>query len=777
LCLIYNQIQLTNPNKALKNTLISYLQSKQKRHVWLIAVVSATLMTLPIVAGMSFMLEGTVTFNYLLTGLIASLIVASIISGLIIYFLTLLSIAEQDNYLLSSIINSCPVAMALGNDQTIVRLNPEFSRVFGYTLEDVPTMRDWWPKAYPDANYRRRVMHSWETHLNSMKSNGGCFEPLEVKIRCKNGSIKTILATAAPFKASLPATHLVVFYDISEKARITEALAESRNILKSIIETIPTRVFWKDLNSRYLGCNSAFAHDAGESDPKHILGKLDNQLSWKEQAETYRADDQAVMQTGTAKLGYDEPQTTPDGQLIYLHTSKVPLRNQHGSVIGVLGIYDDITERKQIEQELWLNKAMLDKCKSAIYRLDPQGKFLYVNDYACQSLGLTRAELIGMYPWDIDPDFQAAFWPACWQQLLSEQIVYIESRHQRKDGSLFNVDITGHYINYQGTEFSFTFVQDITERKRLETELRIAATAFESQEGIVITDANHVILKINQSFTQITGFTDKEVIGHKMDILKSGLHNAEFYIGMWTTIQKSGYWQGEIWNRRKTGELYPEWLTITAVKDEAGAVSHYVGTMLDITDRKAAEDEVRHMAHYDVLTDLPNRTLLTDRLHQALAQARREKAKLALMFLDLDKFKPVNDQLGHAIGDLLLREVAYRLQACMKRESDTVARLGGDEFVILLAQMDDEQEAATAAEKIVLAISQPFDIEQHTINISTSIGIAIFPAHGMDVKALMKKADESMYQAKDAGRNCFRFYSSANSLTRQAKIAPITNAD
>jgi diguanylate cyclase (GGDEF)-like protein len=246
---------------------------------------------------------------------------------------------------------------------------------------------------------------------------------------------------------------------------------------------------------------------------------------------------------------------------------------------------------------------------------------------------------------------------------------------------------------------------------------------------------------------------------------------------MWTTIQKSGYWQGEIWNRRKTGELYPEWLTITAVKDEAGAVSHYVGTMLDITDRKAAEDEVRHMAHYDVLTDLPNRTLLTDRLHQALAQARREKAKLALMFLDLDKFKPVNDQLGHAIGDLLLREVAYRLQACMKRESDTVARLGGDEFVILLAQMDDEQEAATAAEKIVLAISQPFDIEQHTINISTSIGIAIFPAHGMDVKALMKKADEAMYQAKDAGRNCFRFYSSANSLTRQAKIAPITNAD
>ena len=779
MCLIYNQDETDKPSKALKNTLISYVQSKQKWHVWLIAVLLSMLMTLSIVASMNFLLEGTVTFNYLLTGLVASLIVASIISGLIIYFLALLSIAEQDNHLLSSIINSCPVPIALAKAQDIVNINPEFSKVFGYSLDDIPTMQDWWPKAYPDVDYRRRVIHSWETRLNSMKSSGNSFEPLEVKIRCKNGSIKTILATAAPLQASLPATHLVVFYDISEKARISEALAESRNILKSIIETIPTRVFWKDLNSRYLGCNTTFAHDAGESDPNSIIGKLDNQLSWKEQAEIYRADDQTVMQTGNAKLGYDEPQTTPYGHLICLHTSKVPLRNQNGSVVGVLGIYEDVTERKQIEQELWLNKTMLDKCKTAVYRLDPQGKFLYVNDYACKSLGYTREELIGLYPWDIDPDFPESIWPDCWQQLLSEHIVNIESRHQRKDGSIFNIDITGHYINYQGTEFSFTFVQDISERKRLETELRIAATAFESQEGIVITDANHVILKINQSFTQITGFTDNDVIGRKIDILKSDLHNAEFYNSMWSTIHTSGCWQGEVWNRRKNGELYPEWLTITAVKDEAETVSHYVGTMLDITDRKAIEDEVRHMAHYDVLTDLPNRTLLTDRLHQALAQVRREKAKLALMFLDLDKFKPVNDQLGHAIGDLLLREVAYRLQACMKRESDTVARLGGDEFVILLAQMDDEQEATSVAEKVVMAISQPFEIEQHIITISISIGIAIFPTHGLDVKALMKKADDAMYQAKDAGRNCFRFYSPANSLTAQQKLplsqTPIKN--
>lgn len=480
------------------------------------------------------------------------------------------------------------------------------------------------------------------------------------------------------------------------------------------------------------------------------------------------------MQTVTAKLAYDEPQTTPDGRLICLRTSKAPLHNQKGDVVGVLGIYEDVTERKQIEQELWLNKTMLDKCKTAVYRLDPQGKFLYVNDYACQSLGRSQEELIGLYPWDIDPDFRAELWPACWQQLLEQQTVNFESRHERKDGSLFNVDITGHYINYQGTEFSFTFVQDITERKRLETQLRIAATAFESQEGIVITDADQIILKINQSFTQITGYSAGEVIGRKMDMLKSEMHDAAFYADMWRDIQNKGSWQGEIWNRRKNGELYPEWLIITAVKDEAGTVTHYVGTMLDITDRKAIEDEVRHMAHYDVLTDLPNRTLLTDRLHQALAQVRRENAKLALMFLDLDKFKPVNDNLGHAVGDLLLREVAYRLQSCLKRETDTVARLGGDEFVILLSRIDEEQEASAIAEKVVDVISLPFEIEHHTLHISTSIGIAIYPGNGMDVKALMKNADDAMYQAKDAGRGCFRFYSPTDSLTGIKKNQPLS---
>ncbi|HBA09334.1 MAG TPA: hypothetical protein DCW48_07075 [Methylotenera mobilis] len=227
---------------------------------------------------------------------------------------------------------------------------------------------------------------------------------------------------------------------------------------------------------------------------------------------------------------------------------------------------------------------------------------------------------------------------------------------------------------------------------------------------------------------------------------------------MWDSIQSQGSWQGEIWNKRKCGEIYPEWLTITAVKNRDNIVTHYVGTMIDITARKSIEERVHHLAHYDPLTDLPNRTLLTDRLHQALAQVRREKAKLALMFLDLDKFKPVNDLLGHDIGDLLLQAVAERLTTRIKRQTDTVARIGGDEFVIVLSQIESNQDAAMVANEVVSALTQPFLIEQHTIHISCSIGIGIYPLHGSDVVSLMRIADQAMYEAKRAGRGCFRFY-------------------
>ncbi|AMK76647.1 diguanylate cyclase (GGDEF)-like protein [Methylomonas methanica] len=247
-------------------------------------------------------------------------------------------------------------------------------------------------------------------------------------------------------------------------------------------------------------------------------------------------------------------------------------------------------------------------------------------------------------------------------------------------------------------------------------------------------------------------------LGQNMNLLNSGIHDALFFAEMWNSIDNKGVWQGEIWNRRKNGNIFPEWLTISAVKGADDTITHYVGTMMDITARKAIEQHVHHLAHYDALTDLPNRTLLIDRLHQAIAQARREHSLLALLYLDLDKFKPVNDSFGHDVGDLLLKEVANRLEACVKRETDTVSRLGGDEFVILLSQLDRQSAAGLVAENILTSLSQPFVIQQHILDISSSVGIAIYPDDGLDANTLMKNADHAMYQAKCAGRGCFRFF-------------------
>ncbi|CAD6881933.1 diguanylate cyclase/phosphodiesterase (GGDEF & EAL domains) with PAS/PAC sensor(s) [Methylomonas albis] len=720
------------------------------------SVLLATLLTESIVTVMDLLLKGQISFDYLITGLVASLIVASLICAMIIAFLEQLIGLKEDNVQLSSIVTALPVPLALFDaERNLQMLNPKFTTVFGYEISDIPSVSEWRLQAFPDTAYRETIDAEWQKRLENSDLE---FQPLEIKIRCKNGLYKHVMATATRIDRAGRQLQLVMLYDISKRIEAMNALAESRSLLQSVIETIPMRVFWKDGQSRYLGCNSQFARDCGLSGAEDILGKTDNQLSWRDQAEIYRNDDRLVMHSNLPKLAYEEPQTTPDGREILLRTSKAPLRNSDGKTVGVLGVYDDITDLKKIENELWLTKTMIDKSKTAFFCLDPQGVVTYVNDYACQSLGYAREELVGMKPWEFDPDLLAGTWPGIWDRLRDCEIVSHESRHRRKDGTTFPVELTCHYIAHNGFELSFTFAQNISERKRLETELRIAATAFESQEGMMITDADTVIVKVNKSFSEITGYSSEEAIGQKMNLLNSGVHDTLFFAEMWNSIDSKGVWQGEIWNRRKNGNIFPEWLTISAVKGADDSITHYVGTMMDITARKAIEQHIHHLAHFDALTDLPNRTLLIDRLHQAVAQARREHGLLALLYLDLDKFKPVNDSFGHDVGDLLLKEVANRLEACVKRETDTVSRLGGDEFVILLSQLDRHTAAELVAENILVKLNQPFVIQHHTLDISSSVGIAIYPDDGLDANTLIKNADYAMYQAKCAGRGCFRFF-------------------
>lgn len=297
-------------------------------------------------------------------------------------------------------------------------------------------------------------------------------------------------------------------------------------------------------------------------------------------------------------------------------------------------------------------------------------------------------------------------------------------------------------------------------QKQVENDLRIAATAFQTQEGIMITDATSVILNVNKAFTEITGYLAEQVIGQTPRILQSGGHDKEFYTAMWNTLLNEGAWQGEVWNKRKNGQIYPQYLTITAVKND-GAVTNYVSTITDITDRKANENTIRNLSFYDSLTELPNRRLLEQRIKHAIEINRLENKKIAVLMMDLDKFKAVNDTLGHKAGDDLLKQVAVRIQACLP-EKEMVARLGGDEFVVVLEDVNALSDIEDIANAVIQMISQPFTLFRgDVVYIGVSIGIAIciHPMHGYDVDTLLDHADIALYHSKDNGAGCFTYFS------------------
>lgn len=298
--------------------------------------------------------------------------------------------------------------------------------------------------------------------------------------------------------------------------------------------------------------------------------------------------------------------------------------------------------------------------------------------------------------------------------------------------------------------------------RRLEDELehrRIATAVFDAtSEGILVTDAQNRILLVNRAFTATTGYTLEEVLGKTPHLLASGHHDRDFYTAMWEVLGRTGGWSGEIWNRRKSGEIYPEWLHINAIRDDSGKISHYVGVFSDISQHKEAQKRLHDLAYYDALTRLPNRQLFYDRIEQAIAHARRERGGFSLLFLDLDRFKEINDTAGHRFGDQILIQAARRLQDLV-RTSDTVARWGGDEFTLILHETEEDWKAAVAARKIVHAFESPLHVDGQDVHVSASVGIARFPLDGEDAEALVSHADAAMYSAKRDERGGYAFYS------------------
>ena len=415
-------------------------------------------------------------------------------------------------------------------------------------------------------------------------------------------------------------------------------------------------------------------------------------------------------------------------------------------------------------------EAILSSSTQGIFGLDADGRVTFINRAACEMLGFEPDELIGEshhtkvhhhrmggtpYPEDQCPIYTALRQGAATQG---------EESYIRKDGTQLPIEFTCNPLWDAGImRGAVVFFKDISQRLTSESRLRVHSTVFESiMEGVAVTDANVNIISVNPAFTHITGFKPEEVLGKNPRVMKSGRHDKEFYRSMWDAINQHG--SCEIWNRRKSGSIQPEWLNITRVCDEAGTTTNYVASFIDTSAIRASQEQLHHLAHHDNLTGLPNRLLFNDRLEQSCKRARREACRVAILFMDLDDFKKINDTLGHQVGDEVLRQAARRIKALLRKQ-DTVARLGGDEFVILLDRLDRPEDASLVARKVLSTLKQPFKIAERDLYIGVSIGISIYPQDGEDSNTLVKNADISMYRAKQMGKNHFQFYTEELSLT------------
>ena len=423
----------------------------------------------------------------------------------------------------------------------------------------------------------------------------------------------------------------------------------------------------------------------------------------------------------------------------------------------------DVTERKKAEETVQKLASIVEFSEDAILGKSMDGKITSWNRAAEKMYGYTRGEVVGRDLSFLVPPGRQAEIQAIMERVLSGQpIECLETQRLTKTGSVLDVSLSVSPIKDPTGLITgaSAIARDITLRKRAEEQLKLQSAALEAAaNAIVITDYEGKIVWVNRAFTTMTGYGKEEVLSKNLRLLKSGDQPESYYANLWSTISSGKVWQGEIVNRRKDGTTYTEEMTITPVSRDVGnpADRYFIAIKQDITKRKRAEERVQYLAYYDALTGLPNRTLLQDRLAKALAGARRRKDKAAILFLDLDRFKDINDSLGHSVADLLLQEVAERLKT-WAREQDTVARVGGDEFLIVLTGVKDVADAAVATERIVNLMTAEFVVQGHSLSIGCSVGISIFPEHGADGESLIKNADAAMYSAKENGRNRFQFF-------------------
>jgi diguanylate cyclase (GGDEF)-like protein/PAS domain S-box-containing protein len=435
--------------------------------------------------------------------------------------------------------------------------------------------------------------------------------------------------------------------------------------------------------------------------------------------------------------------------------------------------HENITERKRAESQILFQGNLLASVEQAVIATDLDGIITYWNPFAEKIYGWSAAEAVGRNIVDITPsDATREQAEQIMKQLKAGHSWSGEFMVRHRDGATFPMHVTDSPIRDEnGRLIGIVGIStDIRERKKAERELQLAAMVYQAiGDAIIVVNAQDEIVAVNPAFTQLTGYAEHEVIGQSIKLFCSGRNGSGFDDEVRHFLDKTGRWQGKVWTRRKDGEEHAEWLMIDTIYDEYGGVRHRVGMLSGITDQKLAEETIWRQANFDLLTGLPNRSMFHERLEHEIMKVARAGRSLALMFIDLDHFKEVNDTLGHDMGDILLKEAAQRLSGSI-RQVDTVARLGGDEFTIIMGDLDDAESVERVAHEILRKLAEPFQLSLETVYVSASIGITLYPGDATGVEALLKNADQAMYAAKNMGRNRFHYFTPSMQYAAQARM-------
>lgn len=713
---------------------------------------------------------------------------------------------EKSHALLDSVLDHLPgmVLLKRASDLRITRVNQSAEQVLGRSRDFLLGRSN--EELYGPAFAQSMTL----TDKQALNTQGLVELPLE-RLDMPGRAPKWILYRKLALQHSNDEHQYILEFgeDLTERELLNQKLRESLNFLMQLLEAIPGPMFYKDTLGRYLGVNSAFEQIVGKA-RSEIIGKTVRDVLPIDVSTPYDSDntDRELMRKGGMQI-FEAALKKPDGTKLELMFHKAIFKGTNGEIGGIVGVALDISERKAAEgRVIQLNRILtvLSETNELVVRIQDRDELLReVSDvlrekgnFALAWVHIEEADEVRIFAAEAGRDVALRMSKAilnperpcapsnrlacrdinCCDEKLALELA--EYGHKALvhlplvvgGAAIGGIGILGSEDQLFGEDeqrlldelvsnicFALEAISHEKLRKTAEESLMLAAKVFENNaEGIIITDARNAILMVNNAFTTVTGYSAADVIGNNPGMLSSGRQSPDFYRHMWEVLQTRGQWNGEVVNRRKNGELYPEWLTITQVRNEAGVTTNYVAVFSDLTTRKEIEQRLNFLAHYDALTSLPNRLLFQDRLNQTLVSARRAKRSVGLLFLDLDRFKLLNETVGHSSGDHLLQEVSARLLATIE-EGHSVSRLGGDQFAVIAQQLASTLDLSSYANKLQKALLKTIEIQGHEIHISASIGISIFPEDGEDVDTLTKNADSAMYQAIEDGGNTFRFFS------------------